>query len=48
MSHELKTPLNAIIGFSDLLNQMAERFGPDQVEGICDADPCRRPQPCCG
>ncbi|MEJ1967161.1 MAG: PAS-domain containing protein [Rhizomicrobium sp.] len=32
MSHELKTPLNAIIGFSDLLNQMAERFGPDQVK----------------
>jgi len=31
MSHELKTPLNAIIGFSDLLNQMAERFGPQQV-----------------
>jgi signal transduction histidine kinase len=31
MSHELKTPLNAIIGFSDLLAQMAERFGPDQV-----------------
>lgn len=32
MSHELKTPLNAIIGFSDLLGQMAERFGPDQVK----------------
>ncbi len=31
MSHELKTPLNAIIGFSDLLGQMAERFGPGQV-----------------
>jgi signal transduction histidine kinase len=31
MSHELKTPLNAIIGFSDLLSQMAERFGPEQV-----------------
>ena len=31
MSHELKTPLNAIIGFSDLLNQMAERFSADQV-----------------
>jgi cell cycle sensor histidine kinase DivJ len=31
MSHELKTPLNAIIGFSDLLNQMAERFGAAQV-----------------
>ena len=32
MSHELKTPLNAIIGFSDLLGQMAERFGPEQVK----------------
>lgn len=32
MSHELKTPLNAIIGFSDLLNQMAERFSPEQVK----------------
>ena len=31
MSHELKTPLNAIIGFSDLLAQMAENFTPDQV-----------------
>jgi two-component system, cell cycle sensor histidine kinase PleC len=31
MSHELKTPLNAIIGFSDLLSQMAERFNADQV-----------------
>jgi two-component system cell cycle sensor histidine kinase PleC len=31
MSHELKTPLNAIIGFSDLLQQMAPQFGPDQV-----------------
>jgi two-component system cell cycle sensor histidine kinase PleC len=32
MSHELKTPLNAIIGFSDLLQQMAENFGPAQVK----------------
>ena len=31
MSHELKTPLNAIIGFSDLLGQMAERFDAGQV-----------------
>ncbi|MEI9995741.1 MAG: PAS-domain containing protein [Rhizomicrobium sp.] len=31
MSHELKTPLNAIIGFSDLLEQMAERFDAAQV-----------------
>ena len=27
MSHELKTPLNAIIGFSDLLQQL-----PDSLE----------------
>jgi two-component system cell cycle sensor histidine kinase PleC len=32
MSHELKTPLNAIIGFSDLLGTMADRFGPEQVK----------------
>ena len=31
MSHELKTPLNAIIGFSDLLGQMAERLDTGQV-----------------
>ncbi len=31
MSHELKTPLNAIIGFSDLLNQMADRFDGAQI-----------------
>ena len=32
MSHELKTPLNAIIGFSDLLSSMADRFSADQVK----------------
>jgi two-component system cell cycle sensor histidine kinase PleC len=31
MSHELKTPLNAIIGFSDLLRQAAPDLGPGQV-----------------
>jgi len=31
MSHELKTPLNAIIGFSDLLKQMAGNLNPEQV-----------------
>jgi two-component system cell cycle sensor histidine kinase PleC len=32
MSHELKTPLNAIIGFSDLLASLAERASPEQVK----------------
>ena len=32
MSHELKTPLNAIIGFSDLLATLAERSDPQQVK----------------
>ncbi|MGA7712654.1 MAG: PAS-domain containing protein [Rhizomicrobium sp.] len=32
MSHELKTPLNAIIGFSDLLGSLAERANPNQVK----------------
>ncbi len=32
MSHELKTPLNAIIGFSDLLGSLAERASPEQVK----------------
>jgi signal transduction histidine kinase len=31
MSHELKTPLNAIIGFSDLLKSAPDRFQPEQV-----------------
>lgn len=31
MSHELKTPLNAILGFSDLMVAMAERLSPAQV-----------------
>ena len=32
MSHELKTPLNAIIGFSDLLATLAEKSDPQQVK----------------
>jgi signal transduction histidine kinase len=31
MSHELKTPLNAIIGFSDLLGALPNRFNAEQV-----------------
>ncbi len=31
MSHELKTPLNAIIGFSDLLATLADQAGPEQI-----------------
>jgi two-component system cell cycle sensor histidine kinase PleC len=31
MGHELKTPLNAILGFSDLMVTMAERMTPVQV-----------------
>ncbi|HEY4125513.1 MAG TPA: HAMP domain-containing sensor histidine kinase, partial [Rhizomicrobium sp.] len=31
MSHELKTPLNAILGFSDLLRMSADRFQPEQI-----------------
>ena len=31
MSHELKTPLNAILGFSDLMKTMADDLKPAQV-----------------
>ncbi len=31
MSHELKTPLNAILGFSDLMATLADNMGPDQI-----------------
>lgn len=31
MGHELKTPLNAILGFSDLMSTMAERVSPAQI-----------------
>ena len=31
MSHELKTPLNAIIGFSDLLQMVPEQFSREQI-----------------
>jgi signal transduction histidine kinase len=36
MSHELKTPLNAIIGFSDLLSSMSDRFTPEQAKEYAD------------
>ena len=31
MSHELKTPLNAILGFSDLINALSDTLTPAQV-----------------
>src|SRR6185312_5255161 len=31
MSHELKTPLNAILGFSDLMATLADRVSADQI-----------------
>jgi cell cycle sensor histidine kinase DivJ len=31
MSHELKTPLNAILGFSDLMRALSDTLGPEQV-----------------
>jgi cell cycle sensor histidine kinase DivJ len=31
MSHELKTPLNAILGFSDLMATLADNLNPDQI-----------------
>ena len=31
MSHELKTPLNAILGFSDLMGTLADNMGPEQI-----------------
>ncbi len=31
MGHELKTPLNAILGFSDLMATLADKMGPDQI-----------------
>jgi PAS domain S-box-containing protein len=31
MGHELKTPLNAILGFSDLMGTLADNLTPDQV-----------------
>jgi signal transduction histidine kinase len=31
MSHELKTPLNAILGFSDLMNALADNLAPAQI-----------------
>jgi signal transduction histidine kinase len=31
MSHELKTPLNAILGFSDLMGSLADNLKPEQI-----------------
>ena len=31
MSHELKTPLNAILGFSDLMGALADNLKPEQI-----------------
>jgi signal transduction histidine kinase len=31
MGHELKTPLNAILGFSDLMGTLADNLNPDQI-----------------
>lgn len=31
MGHELKTPLNAILGFSDLMTTLADNLSPDQI-----------------
>ena len=31
MSHALKTPLNAILGFSDLINTLSDTLGPPQI-----------------
>jgi two-component system, cell cycle sensor histidine kinase PleC len=31
MGHELKTPLNAILGFSDLMATLADKMSPDQI-----------------
>jgi two-component system cell cycle sensor histidine kinase PleC len=31
MSHELKTPLNAILGFSDLINALSDSLAPAQI-----------------
>ena len=31
MGHELKTPLNAILGFSDLMATLADKLSPDQI-----------------
>jgi signal transduction histidine kinase len=31
MGHELKTPLNAILGFSDLMATLSDTLGPEQI-----------------
>jgi len=37
MSHELKTPLNAVIGFSDILRSQATKDVPDKIRDRADA-----------
>ena len=45
MGHELKTPLNAILGFSDLMATLADNLSPDTDPRICRAGASGRHQP---
>ena len=46
MSHELKTPLNAILGFSDLIGTLSENLSPVTDPRICRTDPSGRLATC--